>query len=891
MQLAATTRRLAACLTFTQRIVALATRTPFASRCPFVSRSPLASRGSSERIASLAARSSLMIAALPAALLLLAIAVTPTLAQQHVWSDQFSLPTVNGWARCLVEYNGDLIAGGSFDFAGQCEAHNIVRWDGAWWSPLGAGVDGEVLALTVYDGRVVAGGRFQTAGGAPADHVAVWDGSQWSPLGCGFNDAVYDFVCYRGGLVAAGCFTAEGRYPIARLAFWDGQMWRPLANGIDGCVYAVTAFQGDLVAGGDFTTIGGRPASSIARWDGANWNALGSGILTYVPYHCGRESHTRQGMVFDLVASSDLLFAGGYFNVVDGVSPQSVAAWDGHSWRAVAPPRWSSPPPEPSGQVFALALHDGQLFAAGGFLFLEDAHVRSIARADDSGWADLEGGLVWRDSGVGLSDPYPGTGYALADFRGDLVVAGDFRRAGPRGSGSIARWMGAAWTPLGSGGAGVNAPVSRLRSVGKGLIALGPFDQAGGVPVVGAARLSGETWLRCAGDSVVLDDVVIHNGRPHATGRFFKDGTWRAGVARWDGNVWTMIGRTIFPPTHLLSHGGSLYVGGNFESIDNLPANNVAQWDGHRWNALGGGRRGLVQALDAYGGRVVVGCSYGPGDGRSIDLVSAWDGIHWITLGADETRRPESVEALTVYNGRLMAGGSFGAIGGCPAAGIAQFDGTRWQPLGSGVDSMVTSLVVHDGALVAGGKFLNAGGLPAPHLAIWNGRQWDALNSGCDGDVLALAEHGGALYVGGGFTRMGGVASYHIARLGETNGALREPGLTELTADQGASRVTAAGSAGAGFGPSRILDAGPNPFNSAMHVHVVTWSGSGTRLRVFNLAGELVRTFDLDGSAVGPRGVLWDGRDGAGAAVASGVYILRLDAGDAIDSRRVTLVK
>ncbi|HEX6812358.1 MAG TPA: hypothetical protein VF384_12090 [Planctomycetota bacterium] len=72
--------------------------------------------------------------------------------------------------------NGDLVAGGGFTTDGGVSASNIARWNGTSWSPLGAGMNDDVMALAVLaNGDLVAGGAFSSAGGAPAHFVARWN--------------------------------------------------------------------------------------------------------------------------------------------------------------------------------------------------------------------------------------------------------------------------------------------------------------------------------------------------------------------------------------------------------------------------------------------------------------------------------------------------------------------------------------------------------------------------------------------------------------------------------------------------------------------------------------------------------------------------------------------
>src|SRR5262249_35233766 len=79
----------------------------------------------------------------------------------------------------------------------------LARWDGASWSPLGAGVDHYVFALRVHDDgsgpALYAAGRLFNAGGASANRIARWNGTSWSPLGSGTDDIVYALGTFDDG--------------------------------------------------------------------------------------------------------------------------------------------------------------------------------------------------------------------------------------------------------------------------------------------------------------------------------------------------------------------------------------------------------------------------------------------------------------------------------------------------------------------------------------------------------------------------------------------------------------------------------------------------------------------------------------------------------------------
>jgi len=91
------------------------------------------------------------------------------------------------WA--LATDGSNLYAGGSFTNADGSGAKYIARWDGANWSPLGAGTAGIVSAIKVIGSNTYLGGYFTTAGGVTVNGIARWDGANWSALGGGITAA------------------------------------------------------------------------------------------------------------------------------------------------------------------------------------------------------------------------------------------------------------------------------------------------------------------------------------------------------------------------------------------------------------------------------------------------------------------------------------------------------------------------------------------------------------------------------------------------------------------------------------------------------------------------------------------------------------------------------
>jgi len=83
----------------------------------------------------------------------------------------------------------------------------------------------------------------------------------------------------------------------------------------------------------------------------------------------------------------------------------------------------------------------------------------------------------------------------------------------------------------------------------------------------------------------------------------------------------------------------------------------------------------------------------------------------------------------------------------------------------------------------------------------------------------------------------------------------------------------------------------PNPFNPSTHVEYVLPTRSHVTVTVFDMLGRRVRTLVDAVMGSGTHTATWDGSDERGKAVASGVYLYRMEAGEHTESRRMVLVR
>jgi hypothetical protein len=84
----------------------------------------------------------------------------------------------------------------------------------------------------------------------------------------------------------------------------------------------------------------------------------------------------------------------------------------------------------------------------------------------------------------------------------------------------------------------------------------------------------------------------------------------------------------------------------------------------------------------------------------------------------------------------------------------------------------------------------------------------------------------------------------------------------------------------------------PNPFNPVTTIRYQVKSTGPVTLRIYNVAGQLVRTLVDDVVEAGMiHEATWRGRNDAGSPVASGVYFYKLVAGDFVQTKKMVLLK
>jgi hypothetical protein len=588
--------------------------------------------------------------------------------------------------------------------------------------------------------------------------------------------------------------------------------------GMNQVVNALTVFDDGtgpaLYAGGGFDLADGVSARSIARWNGTTWSELGLGA--------GIIGSVNALAVFD-DGSGAALYAGGNFTSAGGVSANSIAKWNGTSWSALGGGI--------AGTVLSLTVFDDgsglALFAGGTFTSAGGTSASNLAKWNGTSWSALVAGT--NDSVFSLCVFDGGSGPAL-------YAGGLFTTAGGFVVNRIARWDGASFSSLGIGT--VDGAVFALTvfddGSGSSLYAGGDFNAAGGVAALHIARWNGTIWSSAGSLPPVASFAAHDDGTGLALYASTKstNAGGPASVQRWSGSAWTMVGTSfdLYDPNANLFNdvralavldtgaGARLYAGGSFHRIDEVGTYFITVREGSNWT--------------------VVGHSAGLGTPFSSVLSTA-----------------SAAEVFDDGTGpALYVGGTFKTAGDVGARHIARWDGMHWSALGTGTDGPVRALTVFDDgsgpALYVGGEFRSAGGVFARDVAKWDGSQWSAVGFGMNAAVRALCVFddgsGAALYAGGNFSFADNLPAACIARWTGTTWISLNSGLLPPSQEVRSMTVFDDGGGPALIVAGKFFSGGVRNLRNLASWNGTTWSsvGGGT-----DEAVNAVTVFD-DGSGL-----------------------------------------
>lgn len=438
-----------------------------------------------------------------------------------------------------------------------------------------------------------------------------------------------------------------------QIARWDGQNWAEIGGGVDSDqtdaeVDAILTDGGDVYIGGQFDFAGGSPVGQIAKWNGSTWEDLNGGV------YWEEWIASIHSMALD---QDENLVVGGWFSLAGDKNANQIAMWDGSDWLTLGSDS------SVNGNVAAMVSdRQGGYYLAGQFIAARSQVVNHVAHWDGRTWSDLDGGISGGEYGP--------IARALAlDSYGNLYLGGEFSAAGSTPASNIAKWVGNHWEALGTG---ILGNVSSLTIDSQDNLYVGGYiESAGDVPVTNIAKWTGTDW-QALGNGVSDPFVSLAadgEDRLIAGGSFFTaGGAISYNLTRWNGSTWEILNTqyrgsisTILADGDSLYLGGSqvwriqnniaerlgdeflnnedhpvlytlaldgqgrLVAGGQFTQVSEKPANNIARWNGNRWEPLGSGMDDPVNALLMDGnGRLLVAGEFTQAGGKVSTYLASW---------------------------------------------------------------------------------------------------------------------------------------------------------------------------------------------------------------------------------------------------------------------------
>ena len=89
----------------------------------------------------------------------------------------------------------------------------------------------------------------------------------------------------------------------------------------------------------------------------------------------------------------------------------------------------------------------------------------------------------------------------------------------------------------------------------------------------------------------------------------------------------------------------------------------------------------------------------------------------------------------------------------------------------------------------------------------------------------------------------------------------------------------------------KLAQNSPNPFKGSTAISYNVPASGNVTLKVYNIAGQVVKTLVNGQQPAGAQQVAWDGKDEGGRKVSAGVYVYRLNADGQTQTKRLTILK
>jgi len=228
--------------------------------------------------------------------------------------------------------------------------------------------------------------------------------------------------------------------------------------------------------------------------------------------------------------------------------------------------------------------------------------------------------------------------------------------------------------------------------------------------------------------------------------------------------------------------GSTLYVGGQFSTVNGVTYNNLVAINTSNGTASTTFNPNMnnpvvALALSSDGSTLYAGGNFTTVGGVAYNFLAAVNASNGVASTTFNPNMNNSVSALVLSsNGSMLyAGGSFSTVAGVTynyLAAINASNGAASTTFNPNVGSPINALALSpdNSTLYIGGNFSTVGGVTYNHLAAINtsnGAASTTFNPNVNGQIsaLALSSDGTILYTGGSFTTVGGVTYNRLAAI------------------------------------------------------------------------------------------------------------------------------
>jgi ligand-binding sensor domain-containing protein len=353
----------------------------------------------------------------------------------------------------------------------------------------------------------------------------------------------------------------------------------------------------------------------------------------------------------------------------------------------------------------------------------------------------------------------------------------------------------------------------------------------------GVSRFDGEVWTTYTVDDN-LPDNSVHAVIVDGSGTVWA-GT-EQGLSRFEGAAWETA---LESACRCLATGidSDVWVGTNGDGVFRIRDNESTQYEDVKNHEIN-----CIEVSD--NGTVWVGTSQAG--------VYRFDGSSWVNYTTNDGLKANYIWSLEAdENGGLWAGQYL--------HGVSYFDGHTWFDDNLMKDDSVFSIVKDDDSNLWFGSYKG--------ITLYDGETLVSAdrNQGLDDNYVRsiVIDEDGVLWAG---------TSYGLSTIPVSDIIMIPTGVKKLDAS-----------------PEAFVLKGiyPNPFNLSTTISFDVQTPGFYSVVLFNTAGQKVRGLFTGSVTAGARNLAWDGRDGNGAPVSSGIYFVRIQSGNRAVTGKATLLK